>query len=62
MRALERGGWTVARTGNHLIYVHPTKRGIVPVPNHPGAEVDRGTLRSILNAAGMTADDFRRLL
>jgi predicted RNA binding protein YcfA (HicA-like mRNA interferase family) len=62
LRALERDGWTVARTGDHLTLVHPTKGGIVPVPNHPRQEVDRGTLRSILQAAGLTPERLRDLL
>lgn len=62
LRALEKDGWVATRKGDHLIFTHPMKPGIVPVPNHPSAEVDRGTLRSIINQAGLTADDLRKLL
>jgi predicted RNA binding protein YcfA (HicA-like mRNA interferase family) len=44
--------------GSHMIY----RRGnvIVTIPNH--RELDRGTLRGILVAAGITPEEFRELL
>ena len=62
LRALARDGWYVRRTTDHIILQHPTKPGSVPVPNHPGEEVDRRTLRGILGMTGLTPDQLRDLL
>lgn len=62
LRALERDGWYIARTTRHHVMRHPTKPGRVPVPNHPSAAVDPGTLASILTMTGLSADDLRKLL
>jgi predicted RNA binding protein YcfA (HicA-like mRNA interferase family) len=40
---------------------HPTKSGPVAVPFHRG-DLKTGTLNRILEQAGLTADDLRRLL
>lgn len=60
-RALERGGFVVSRQrGSHMIMrrVNPPAR--VVVPNHKAIRV--GTLRQILDAAGISADELRSLL
>lgn len=62
IRALERDGWYIARTTGHHFMQHPTKPGQFSVPNHPSETIRPGTLRSILQSAGLTADDLRRLL
>ena len=50
---LEKNGWNLKRTGGHKIYVHPNFGKPIPVPNHPGAEVPKGTLNQILKRAGL---------
>ena len=63
LRALQRDGWLIRdRSGSHVILVHPTKRGHVSVPVHRGETVAPGTLRNILQQAGLTATEFQRLL
>lgn len=62
LRALERDGWSIVRTTSHHILQHPDRPGSVPVPNHPHAEIDEGTLRGILKATGITPDRLRELL
>lgn len=52
-RMLERNGWYIERTAKHHIYAHPTKQGKIPVGKHSGDEVPKGTLNSILKAAGL---------
>jgi predicted RNA binding protein YcfA (HicA-like mRNA interferase family) len=43
--------------------MHPDKpRRRVQVPRHAGVILKPKTLRSILNQAGLTLDEFRRLL
>ncbi len=58
-----RDGWERKRQdGSHLQLWHPTKRGLVTVAAHPGAIIKPKTLASILDQAGLTADDLRGLL
>jgi predicted RNA binding protein YcfA (HicA-like mRNA interferase family) len=62
VKALESAGFTVMRiAGSHHVMQHPDGRA-VPVPVHPGRDMPKGTLRSILNIIGMTPDEFRALL
>lgn len=63
VRALARDGWEPKRqSGSHLVLQHATKRGTVTVPMHAGRTLKRGTLRQVLNQAGLSLDQFRRLL
>jgi predicted RNA binding protein YcfA (HicA-like mRNA interferase family) len=63
LRALRRDGWEeLRRRGSHAVLVHPTKPGIVVVPIHAGKTLKPGTLASILEDAGLTVDELRRLL
>lgn len=53
----ERFGWQVARQrGSHIILVRPDHVATLSVPDH--REVARGTLRSLLRAAGQTVEEF----
>ena len=62
VRVLERAGFKIARvSGSHHVMRHPDGRGTT-VPVHPGRDVPKGTLRSILADAGLTVDDLQRLL
>lgn len=46
----------------HLSVRHPERAGKVIVPMHKGKTLKLGTLSSILHDAGLTSDEFRRLL
>ena len=51
---LEDDGWHVVVTrGSHRQFKHPTKAGRVTVAGHPGHDVMKGTLNSILKQAGL---------
>jgi len=50
---LERDGWYIKRKSGHLIYVHPTKQGIIPLGKHGTKEVPQGTANKILKQAGL---------
>ncbi|MEK7202483.1 MAG: type II toxin-antitoxin system HicA family toxin [Patescibacteria group bacterium] len=57
VRAFENLGWEVARQkGSHIILVKEGQIATLSVPNH--SEVARGTLRSLINRAGLTIDEF----
>ena len=63
LRALNRDGWSVTRqSGSHAILRRPTKPGRVVVPIHRGTTLRVGTMASILAQAGLTPDEFGRLL
>lgn len=50
-------GWQIARQrGSHIILVKQGARATLSVPDHK--EVARGTLRSLIRAAGLTIDEF----
>jgi predicted RNA binding protein YcfA (HicA-like mRNA interferase family) len=63
LRALPRTGFVVHRaTGSHYILKHPAKTGLrVTLPWH-NKDLKRGTLRSIIEQAGYTADEFVEFL
>lgn len=53
IKMLEADGWTLARVrGSHHHFRHPVKTGTVTVP-HPKKDLKKGTLKSILKAAGL---------
>jgi predicted RNA binding protein YcfA (HicA-like mRNA interferase family) len=57
VRTFERLGWVVARRkGSHIILVKDGERATLSVPDHPA--VAKGTLRSLIRAANITADGF----
>lgn len=63
IRALGKLGWeVVTQRGSHAHLKHPARGGRVTVPLHAGETIGPGLLRSILNQAGVTADELRRVL
>jgi predicted RNA binding protein YcfA (HicA-like mRNA interferase family) len=55
IRRLEIDGWIlVATRGSHRQYSHPVKRGKVTVPGKLSADLQPGTLKSILRQAGLS--------
>jgi predicted RNA binding protein YcfA (HicA-like mRNA interferase family) len=54
IRRLEDDGWTLAATkGSHRQFTHKTKKGRVTVPGKLSADLQPGTLKSILRQAGL---------
>jgi len=52
IRRLEADGWVlIATRGSHRQYSHPTKPGRVTVPGKLSADLQIGTLKSILKQA-----------
>jgi len=64
MRALERAGFMHVRSkGSHRVFEHPddrTRRTVVS--DHRGKDIPRGTLREIIDQAGLTIEEFLDLL
>jgi len=60
VKAFERDGWTKARQrGSHVIMVKDGSMATLSVPDHK--EVAKGTLRSLIRASGLSADEFIKL-
>lgn len=63
IKALERAGFQLERvSGSHHHFKHPSDPTLfVSVPYH-NKDLKTGTLAAIIKQAGMTVDEFRRLL
>jgi predicted RNA binding protein YcfA (HicA-like mRNA interferase family) len=60
VRIFEKAGWMIDRPrGSHVILVKDGHVATLSVPDHK--ELARGTLRSLIRAAGMTTEDFEAL-
>jgi len=64
IRALERAGFVVERVvGSHHVLAHPEDpTRAVTVPYHGSRDLKPGTIRSIIRQAGLTVEEFRKLL
>ena len=57
VKVFEKFGWRVVRQkGSHIILIKSGHIATLSVPNHP--EVARGTLRSLIQKAGLTIEEF----
>ena len=55
--AFRKLGWELARQrGSHIILIKPGHPATLSVPDHP--QVARGTLRALINRAGLTVEEF----
>ena len=64
VRALERGGFVIARTsGSHCRLIHAeTPARAVTIPIHGGRDIKTGTLHAIIRQAGLSVEEFLALL
>ena len=60
VRAFQKAGWLIRKTGPHIIMEKEGMRPILSVPNHK--VLDPGTLRSLIRYSGLTIEEFIRLL
>jgi predicted RNA binding protein YcfA (HicA-like mRNA interferase family) len=59
LRALRRDGWVELRqSGSHIQLRHPSKPGRVTIAYHAGRILKPATLDSILEDAGLLADQL----
>jgi predicted RNA binding protein YcfA (HicA-like mRNA interferase family) len=63
LRALRRAGWRELRQrGSHVHLAHPDRPGRVTVARHRGIILRPKTLKTILEQAGLSIDEFVELL
>ena len=61
IKALAQAGFYFHhQRGSHVVLRRDEPRSMLVVPNH--RELDRGTLRAIIRQAGLSLDEFVRLL
>ena len=61
VKALGKIGFVVYRQrGSHITMVRTSPSSQTTIPNHK--ELDRGTLRAIIRQAGLSVDEFVKLL
>jgi predicted RNA binding protein YcfA (HicA-like mRNA interferase family) len=58
VRALQKAGFQVIRQGKHIVMSNGTR--LVTIPRHN--PIKPFTMGGIVSDAGLTADEFRRLL
>ncbi len=60
VKVFNKAGWLAVRqTGSHVIMTKSNSKVILSVPRHK--ELDRGTLRKLINLAGLTVGEFVEL-
>lgn len=62
IQALKRGGYELSHVqGSHHYFRKPGATSIVGVPVHGNRDLPEGTLRSIIEQAGLTDEEFLAL-
>jgi predicted RNA binding protein YcfA (HicA-like mRNA interferase family) len=62
IRALARTGFFLDHsTGSHRFFRHPSRPGLVVIPFHR-KDLKRGTLKGIIEQAGLSVEEFIALL
>ncbi|EQD39075.1 YcfA-like protein [mine drainage metagenome] len=63
VRALERAGWMVLRQkGSHVVLGKPGEYYRLVLPDHGSRPLRRGTLLAAIRRAGLTPEEFLRLV
>ena len=63
IKALQKAGFYIHhQTGSHIVMKHPANHRVRPVIPMHNKDLKRGTLRSIVNQAGLTIEEFIKLL
>ncbi len=61
VHAFERGGWQkIGQVGSHVVLSRTGMRVNLSIPQH--RELSIGTLRALIRCAGLTVDEFLKLL
>jgi len=61
VKVFESFGWTIVRQrGSHIIMTKTGHIATLSIPNH--SQVARGTLRSLIQHAGLTIEEFLKVV
>ena len=64
IRGLKKAGFVFDRQakGSHEVWYNPVTKRRTTVPNHPGSGIPKGTLKAILKQAGLSVEEFLKLI
>ena len=64
IHVLRKAGFVFDRhaKGSHEIWYNTKTHRRTVIPNHPGRDLPKGTLRAIINQSGLTVGEFVNLL
>ncbi len=64
IHGLKKAGFVFDRQakGSHEIWYNPATKRRTTVPNHPGVDIRKGTLKAILKEAGISVEEFLLLI
>jgi predicted RNA binding protein YcfA (HicA-like mRNA interferase family) len=61
VKAFQKAGWQrIGQVGSHVVMVKPGVRVNLSIPQHK--ELSVGTLRALIRNAGLTVDEFLKML
>ena len=60
IKQLKKAGFVFDRQakGSHEIWYNPITKRRTTIPNHPGVDIPKGTLKAIIKEAGLTVEGF----
>ena len=60
IKKLKKAGFVFDRQakGSHEIWYNPITKRRTTIPNHPGIDIPKGTLKAIIKEAGLTVEEF----
>ncbi|MBN2014398.1 MAG: type II toxin-antitoxin system HicA family toxin [Candidatus Altiarchaeota archaeon] len=60
IKKLKKAGFQFDRQakGSHEIWYNPITKRRTTVPNHPGVDLPKGTLKAIIRQTGLTLEEF----
>jgi predicted RNA binding protein YcfA (HicA-like mRNA interferase family) len=63
IKKLKKAGFMFDRQakGSHEICYNPITKRRTTIPNHPGVDIPKGTLKAIIKEAGLTIEEFLAL-
>ena len=63
IRKLKTAGFVFDRQakGSHEIWYNPETKRRTVIPNHPGKDISKKTLRAIISQSGLSVDAFLKL-
>jgi predicted RNA binding protein YcfA (HicA-like mRNA interferase family) len=63
IKILKKSGFEFDRQakGSHEIWYNAITSNRVTIPNHPGADIPKGTLKAIIKQTGLSTEEFLSL-